>query len=101
MKKFPLNYSASTELIPLFKRSFELCNLHAGETLLIYCDTHTSPHYPAAALGAAIDLGVEAFQVTVPTTVPENDRGIIADIWAGVDMAVSYTHLTLPTKRIV
>ena len=88
MKKFPLDYSASTELIPLFKRSFELCNLHEGETLLIYCDTHTSPHYPAAALGAAIDLGVEAFQVTVPTTVPENDRGIVADIWAGVDMVI-------------
>ena len=88
MKKFPLDYSASTELIPLFKRSFELCNLRAGETLLIYSDTHTSPHYPAAALGAAIDLGVEAFQVTVPTTVPENDKGIIADIWAGVDMVI-------------
>ncbi len=88
MKKFPTNYSASTELIPLFKQSLQLCNLKAGETLLIYCDTHTNPHYPAAALGAALDLGAEAFQVTVPTTVPENDKGILADIWAGVDMVL-------------
>jgi 2,5-dihydroxypyridine 5,6-dioxygenase len=88
MKKFPLNYSASTELIPLFKKTLELCNLKAGETLLIYADTHTGPHYPAAALGAALELGAEAFEVTVPTTVPENDRGILADIWGGVDMVL-------------
>jgi 2,5-dihydroxypyridine 5,6-dioxygenase len=88
MKKFPTNYSASTELVPLFKNSLQLSNLKAGETLLIYCDTHTNPHYPAAALGAALEIGAEAFQVTVPTVVPENDRGVIADIWAGVDMVL-------------
>lgn len=88
MKKFPLSYNASTELIPLFKRSLALSNLKPGETLLIYTDTHTNPHYPAAALGAALDLGAEAFQVTVPTSVPENDQGVLADIWAGVDMVL-------------
>ncbi len=88
MKEFPLSYNASTELIPLFKKTLQLCNLKAGETLLIYTDTHTTPHYPAAALGAALDLGAEAFQVTVPTTVKENDKGILADVWAGVDMVI-------------
>ncbi len=88
MKKFPLNYSASTELIPLFRQTLELCKLKEGETLLIYTDTHTTPHYPAAALGAALELGAEAFQVTVPTTVRENDRGLLADIWAGADMVL-------------
>jgi 2,5-dihydroxypyridine 5,6-dioxygenase len=88
MKKFPLSYSASTELIPLFRNTLELCNLKEGETLLIYTDTHTSPHYAAATLGAALELGAEAFQITVPTSVPENDTGILADIWAGVDMVM-------------
>lgn len=88
MKKFPLSYSASTELVPLFKKSLQLSNLKPGETLLIYSDTHTSPHYPAAALGAALEIGAEAFQVIVPTTVPENDTGVLSKIWASVDMVL-------------
>lgn len=88
MKDFPLSYNASTELVPLFKKSLELCNLTDKESLLIYSDTHTNPHYPAAALGAALEIGAEAFCVQVPTTVPENDKGVIADIWAGVDMVL-------------
>ncbi len=88
MKDFPLSYNASTELVPLFRNSLELCNLKPGETLLIYTDTHTSPHYPAAALGAALEMGVEAFEVQVSTSVPENDHGVIAKIWAEVDMVL-------------
>lgn len=88
MKKFPLSYQASTELIPLFRKTLELCNLKAGDTLLIYCDTHTSPHYPAAALGAALELGVEPITVTVPTAIPENDKGLLAQMWAGATMVL-------------
>lgn len=88
MRKLELGYSASTELIPLFKSILSQCNLRSGETLLIYADTHTNPHYPAAALGAALDLGAEAFHVIVPTTVPENDRGVLATLWAEVDMVL-------------
>jgi 2,5-dihydroxypyridine 5,6-dioxygenase len=88
MKDFPLSYMASTELIPLFRKSLELCNLKPGEILLIYSDTHTTPHYPAAALGAALEIGADAFHIEVPTTVPENDRGVIAKIWAEVDMVI-------------
>ena len=88
MRKLETNYSVSTELIPLFKNVLGQCNLKKSETLLIYADTRTNPHYPAAALGAALDLGAEAFHVTVPTTVPENDRGVLARIWADVDMVL-------------
>ncbi|HVU14101.1 MAG TPA: hypothetical protein VHD90_22635 [Phototrophicaceae bacterium] len=88
MKDFPISYEASTELVPLFRETLELCNLKPGETLLIYSDTHTTPHYPAAALGAALEIGAEAFHVQVPTTVPENDRGVIAKIWSEVDMVL-------------
>ena len=88
MRKLETNYSASTELVPLFKSVLSECNLNSGETLLIYSDTHSSPHYPAAALGAALELGAEAFHVTVPTSVPENDRGVLATIWAEVDMVL-------------
>ncbi len=88
MRKLELSYSAATELIPLFREVLELCNLSANETLLIYSDTHTNPHYPAAALGAALELGADAFQVVVPTAIPENDTGILADLWAGVDMVL-------------
>ncbi len=88
MRKLETNYSASTELIPLFKDILTQCKLNAEETLLIYADTHTNPHYPAAALGAALDIGAEAFHVTVPTTVPENDRGVLATLWSEVDMVL-------------
>lgn len=88
MRKLETNYSVSTELVPLFRQTLELCNLNSSETLLIYSDTRTNPHYPAAALGAALEIGAEAFHVTVPTMVPENDTGVLAKIWAEVDMVI-------------
>lgn len=88
MKRFPTSYSASTELVPLFKRELELCKVKPEETILLYADTHTTPHYPAAFMGAAMELGAEVYQITVSSVVPERDTGPIADAWRRADLVV-------------
>jgi len=86
--QFPVSYSSATELVPMFKRMLELCNVKPEETILLYTDTRTVPHYPAAFMGAAIELGAEAYQITVPTVVPERDTGPIANAWREADLVI-------------
>jgi len=76
----------------------KLSNLQKGETVLVYCDTLTPPFYPAAALGAAHDLGAVVAQMMVPATspavqpwapnVPEAKPEMILSAWKGADMVV-------------
>lgn len=79
---------AATDLVPAFRRALDLCNLKRGERLMVYADHHTPRHYAAAALAAAQALGVDAFQVTIPTQQGEITKGALWDIWHTVDMVV-------------
>jgi len=63
---FPLSYEMTGELVSLFKQELKECNLQAGETVALMCDSRTNPHYPAAFMGAAMDMGAYVFEVQVP-----------------------------------
>jgi 2,5-dihydroxypyridine 5,6-dioxygenase len=66
MNKFPLNYAVTAELIPLFKQELVECKVQPGETVCLFTDPRTNPHYPAAFFGAAKELGANVFQLVVP-----------------------------------
>ncbi len=62
VEKLPLDYSASTQLVDMFRKHLELCKVHEGENVLIHTDPGSYPHYAAAYMGAAIQLGADVFQ---------------------------------------
>jgi len=63
---FPLAYSVTAELVPLFKEELQHCKVKPGETVVLFSDPMTNPHYPAAFMGAAKDLGAYVFELRVP-----------------------------------
>lgn len=82
----------------------KLCKVAADETVLLYTDTHTPPHYPAAFLGAAQDLGAIPAIMTVPTTSPAvqawapHDKPsarpkVIMNAWKNADLVIDMTTL--------
>ncbi len=62
----PLSYGMTAELVPLFKKELQECNVQPGETVALMSDSRTNPHYPAAFMGAAMELGAHVFEVRVP-----------------------------------
>ncbi|MCZ7571201.1 MAG: hypothetical protein M5U01_21860 [Ardenticatenaceae bacterium] len=88
MRRFSSSYLAATELVPMFRHMLELCRVRPEETVLLYADTHMNPHYPAAFMGAALELGAEAYQITVSSVVPERDTGPIANAWRNADIVI-------------
>lgn len=53
-------------LASLFKAEFAMCQVKAGETLVVLSDPATRPEYVTAAFAAAQELGAKVFQVGVP-----------------------------------
>lgn len=101
MRILPTNPAAATEIVGLFRDLMELSLVTKGETVLVYCDTLTPPFYPAAALGAAHDLGAVVAQMMVPATspavqpwapdIPEARPEMIVSAWLGADLIVDMT----------
>ena len=63
-------------------------------------DDAPAPHGRGAAIAAAILLAV-ALAAAISVDVVKNGFGVKSDEATYVSMAVSYTHLTLPTNREV
>ena len=63
----------------------------------------TAPNSNAADVDTAMKAAADAFPIWRDSTPSERQRAIlkIADAIEARSEAVSYTHLTLPTKRIV
>jgi 2,5-dihydroxypyridine 5,6-dioxygenase len=102
MNRLPLSHAAGTELVPLFRDMLKLCKVSPNETVLLYTDTHTPPHYPAGFLGAAQDLGAIPAIMTVPMTSPAvqafapHDQAsskplVIVEAWKNADMVIDMT----------
>jgi hypothetical protein len=83
MNRLPLSHGAVTELV-------------------LYGDTHTPPHFPAAFLGAAQDLGAIPAMMMVPITSPAvqpwapHDSaaarpGIIMEAWKNAHLVIDMT----------
>jgi len=66
MVNFPLAPHEATDLLPLFREELRLCAIKPGDAVVVFTDARTNPHYAAAALGAAVDLGAEACELTLP-----------------------------------
>ncbi len=83
-----VSYSASGELVPIFQRMLELCEVKPDEQVLLYCDSSTYPHYPAAFMGAGLALGADVFQIVHPRAVPQ--RAVVA-AWKAADLVIELT----------
>jgi len=70
-RRQPISYNFSTELVPLFRKQLELSRVKEGERVLLITDPRFNPHYPAAFFGAALSLGAEVYQITMPFTTKE------------------------------
>ena len=53
------------DLVPLFRKEFELCRIGEGELVALLTEATTRPEYVAAAAGAARSLGAETFELSV------------------------------------
>lgn len=84
VEKLPLDYSATSQLVDLFRKHLELCKVKEGEHVLIHTDPGSYPHYAAAYMGAAIELGADVFQVLHPN---RNETAVI-DAWKRADIVV-------------
>ncbi len=85
VEKLPLSYAATAELVDLFRQHLQLCKVEEGEHLLIHTDPGSYPHYAAAYMGAAIQLGADVFQVVHPGARPEI---AVVDAWVRADIVI-------------
>jgi 2,5-dihydroxypyridine 5,6-dioxygenase len=84
------NPAAAAELTGLFMRQLRACHLKPGELCVVVTDTTYNEILPAAALGAALELGAEAYQVTLPVTYPL-PRKSLRGAWRDVDLLLVLT----------
>jgi 2,5-dihydroxypyridine 5,6-dioxygenase len=80
--------AAATDLCALFRDVLRAAQLEEGETVLVYCDSHSPTHYSAAFVTAAQDLGAISFSMTVPSNAPPVETGVILDAFKGADLVV-------------
>ena len=85
VEKLPLDYNATAQLVDMFRRHLELCKVHEGEHVLIHTDPGSYPHYGAAYMAAALELGADVFQITHPAHKPEK---AVVDAWVRADMVI-------------
>jgi 2,5-dihydroxypyridine 5,6-dioxygenase len=72
---------ADADLVPLFRREFELCRVGPDDVVAVLSDGRTRPDYIAASSAAAASLGAPVFEVSVPTLgwdLPGPVRGMAA-----------------------
>jgi 2,5-dihydroxypyridine 5,6-dioxygenase len=79
---------AATELLPLFRSVLDACAVKPSETVLVYSDPHTPPHYGAAFVSAAQELGAISFELTVPANSDPVETGVILDAFKGSDLVI-------------
>jgi 2,5-dihydroxypyridine 5,6-dioxygenase len=79
---------AATELLPLFRRVLEACAVRPDETVLVYGDPHTPPHYSSAFVSAAQELGAISFELNVPANSEPVETGVILDAFKGSDLVI-------------
>ncbi len=96
---FRQTFGGATELVDLFKTVLTHCRVQATETMLVYTDNHSHPHYAAAFMAAGQALGATAFQVNVAANTPAVETGIIAKCWNESDLVVDLASITTSIYR--
>jgi 2,5-dihydroxypyridine 5,6-dioxygenase len=90
---------AATDLVPLFVKVLEHCQLRPDERMVVYCDHHSPPHYATAFIAAAQQIGADAFQITIPTNQPDSLAGPIWDTWHSVDLIIDLESISTSVYR--
>lgn len=57
---------SALDLLGLFRRQLELCNVHAGEVMAVLSGPNTRPGYADAFVAAGQQLGAEVFHLHLP-----------------------------------
>jgi 2,5-dihydroxypyridine 5,6-dioxygenase len=96
---FRQTFGGATELVELFKKVLTHCRLVPHETMLVYTDNHSHPHYAAAFLAAGQALGATVLQVNVPANTPPVETGVIARCWNESDLVVDLASITTSIYR--
>lgn len=99
MWEYRPSFGAATELVPLFRDVLGACAVQEGETVMVYSDHHSPPHYGAAFVQAASELGAISFQMTVPATTDPVEHGVILDTWKGCDLVIDLASYTTSIYR--
>ncbi len=92
-------FGGATELVALFREVLGRCKLRPEETLMVYTDNHSHPHYSAAFLAAGQELGATVLQVNVPANTPPVETGVIARAWNDSDLVVDLASITTSIYR--
>lgn len=92
-------FGGATELVDLFKTVLTHCRLQPTETMMVYTDNHSHPHYAAAFMAAGQSLGATTFQVNVAANTPAVETGIIAKCWNESDLVVDLASITTSIYR--
>jgi 2,5-dihydroxypyridine 5,6-dioxygenase len=82
--------AATAELIGLFKQELDMCNLKPGEVCVVVTDTAFNPAIADAFLGAALDMGAEAYKITLPYSHPVPESSLWEG-WKEADLLVYAT----------
>jgi 2,5-dihydroxypyridine 5,6-dioxygenase len=75
------------------------CRLQPTETLMVYTDNHSHPHYAAAFLAAGQALGATTYQVNVAANTPAVETGIVAKCWNESDLVVDLASISTSIYR--
>jgi 2,5-dihydroxypyridine 5,6-dioxygenase len=81
----------SAELVALFQRELELCNVRSGETVMAFTNAATNPNYAPAIFGACAALGAEAFELSVPMESGWTGTRAVTQAWKNADMVIAMT----------
>ncbi|MGQ0568661.1 MAG: hypothetical protein ACT4P5_03890 [Armatimonadota bacterium] len=96
---FRQTFGGATELVDLFKTVLTHCRLQPSETMVVYTDNHSHPHYAAAFMAAGQSLGATVFQVNVPANTPAVETGVIAKCWNESGLVVDLASITTSIYR--
>ena len=92
-----LGTAAAAELVGLWKRELTMCNLKLGELCIIVTDTQYNPVIADACLGAALDLGAEAYKMVLAPTHPLPSRSL-REAWKAADIVIYASHFGLHSR---
>jgi 2,5-dihydroxypyridine 5,6-dioxygenase len=84
------NPAVATELVGLFRRQLELCSLRPGELCIVVTDTAFNPVATSACLGAAWELGADAYQMTLAASRPLPGKSL-RGAWREADLLLCMT----------
>ena len=82
-----LGSAATAELIGLFKQELLMCNLEPGELCVVVSDTAYNPVIADLVLGAALDLGADAYTIVLPYARPVPAEALLP-AWREADLLV-------------